>query len=199
MTTKDVLTTFEAARICKVSYNTIKNWIKREFLNAYRTAGGHLRINMDDLTAFCREHGIPTDGEGLSLHRKALVADTEESVRLLIKEVFATHPEKFDVYVADDSFEAGCLTELIKPDVIIMDPNMPGINGVKVCREIRKASSLKHAKIVALAASGCGDFEKLGADACLEKPLDRSAFADTIKTLMIPPRGVRAPNKRRKV
>lgn len=198
---KDVLTTFEAAKICHVSYNTIKNWIKRGLLGAYRTAGGHLRIQSEDLEVFCREHSIPMDREALPHSRKVLIIDDEESIRVALQESFKQFPEKFDIYSAADGFEAGSLMESVRPDLVILDLVMPGMDGFKVCQNIRRSPSLKHVKIVILTGfpsdRNLERATELGADLCLAKPIDRAALFEAIRGIMEPRRGVRGRRQRR--
>jgi two-component system, OmpR family, response regulator VicR len=202
MQPKDVLTTFEAARLCRVSYNTIKNWIKRSLLPAYRTAGGHMRIKADDLRIFCREHKIPLDERAEPLRRKVLIVDDEESVRDALREALATYPEKLDIYTAADGFEAGSFMEAVRPDVVILDLVMPGMDGFKVCQSIKHSPALSHVKIMVLTGYGSErNMERaaeLGADVCLSKPIDRTVLFENIGTLLKPRRGVRA-SKARKV
>lgn len=202
METKDVLTTFEAAKLCHVSYNTIKNWIKRGLIEAYRTAGGHLRLKTVDLEVFCREHSIPMDKEALPHSRKVLIIDDEESIRVALQEALQQYPEKFDLYTAADGFEAGSLMESVRPDLVILDLVMPGMDGFKVCQNIRHSPALKHVKIIVLTGFPSDrNIERaveLGADLCLAKPIDRTVLFDNIKGLMEPRRGVRG-RKRKKV
>ena len=44
-----VLTTGQAAKLCAVSTDTVLKWIRKGRLKAFRTAGGHCRINRPDL------------------------------------------------------------------------------------------------------------------------------------------------------
>ena len=202
MQKKDVLTTFEAAKLCRVSYNTIKNWIKRDLLPAYRTAGGHLRIKGDDLRVFCREQGIPLDEKAEPARRKVLVVDDEESIREAIKESLQNFPEKLDIYTASDGFEAGSIMESVKPDVVILDLVMPGMDGFKVCQSIRRSPALSHVRIMVLTGFGSErNVERvtdLGADVCISKPIDRTTLFDSITNLLKPRRGVRASRVRKK-
>lgn len=201
METKGVLTTFEAAKLCHVSYNTIKNWIKRGLFEAYRTAGGHLRIKAMDLEAFCREQGIPMDKDALPHARKVLVIDDEESIRVALQEALQQYPEKFDIYTAADGFEAGSLMESARPDLVILDLVMPGMDGFKICQNIRHSPSLRHVKIVILTGfpsdRNIERATELGADLCLAKPIDRAVLFEHVKALMEPRRGVRG-RKRKK-
>lgn len=197
---KEILTTFEAAKICNVSYNTIKNWIKRGLLAAYRTAGGHLRIKTNDLEVFCREHRIPMERQAEASRRKVLVVDDEEAIRVALEETLSEHPEKFDIYTAADGFEAGLLMESVRPDLVILDLVMPGMDGFKVCQNIRRSPGLKHVKIAVLTGfpseRNLERANELGADICLSKPIDRASLFDSINALMAPRPGVRGHRRK---
>ena len=55
----EVLTTSQAARLCGVSAETIRRWIRTKGLPAYNTQLGlNIRIRRDDLAAFARLHNI---------------------------------------------------------------------------------------------------------------------------------------------
>ncbi|MFA4874399.1 MAG: response regulator [bacterium] len=201
MKTKDVLTTFEAARICRVSYNTIKNWIKRGLLSAYRTAGGHLRIQSDDLRVFCREHGIPMDEQAEPTRRKVLVVDDEDAIRAALHDALAKYPDKLDIYEASDGFEAGSLMESVRPDIVILDLVMPGMDGFKVCQSIKRSPALSHVKIMVLTGfpseRNIERVSELGADICLSKPIDQKALFDSVSSLLKPRPGVRAVKRKK--
>ena len=51
----DILTTFQAARLCGVSHKSIERWIDSGLLRGFRTPGGHRRVYRDALVAFMRE------------------------------------------------------------------------------------------------------------------------------------------------
>lgn len=198
---KNVLTTFEAAKSCRVSYNTIKNWIKRGLLNAYRTAGGHLRIRAEDLEVFCRTHGMPLEDAVEPLARRILVVDDEEAVRVALQEALQSYPDKLDIYTASDGFEAGSLMESVKPDLIILDLVMPGMDGFKVCQSIRRSPALRHMKIMVLTGfpseRNMERAANLGADLCLAKPIDRATLYQSLGSLLTPSRSVRGSRRRK--
>ncbi len=202
MAKKEVVTTFEAASLCHVSYNTIKNWIKRDLLDAYRTAGGHLRIDIADLEVFCREHGIPMEDKKDPMRRKVLIVDDEESVRVGLQDALNNYSEELDIHAASDGFEAGTLMETLKPDLVILDLVMPGMDGFKVCQSIKRSPTLKHVKIMVLTGfpseRNIERVANLGADVCLAKPIDRAALFESIDLLLAPRRGVRGGKRRRK-
>lgn len=199
---KEVLTTFEAAHLCHVSYNTIKNWVKRGLLDAYRTAGGHMRIKAVDLEAFCREHGMVMEEMTDPYRRKVLIVDDEEGIRMALKETLEQYPGGLDVFVASDGFEAGSMLETTKPDLVVLDLIMPGMDGFKVCERIRKSDDLKNTKIIILSGfsteDNFGRAREAGADVCLAKPLDRNLLFDSVQKILEPRRGVRGRRRRLK-
>jgi len=201
MSRKEILTTFEAADVCHVSYNTIKNWIKRGLLTAYRTAGGHLRIRIEDLEDFSRGYGIPLRDKDDSIRRRVLILDSDSSFRNTFDESFAHYGDKIEVHTTADPFEAGAYIESVRPDLVVINSHTPGIDGVKVCNYIRKSSSMKHIKVVILNDSledGVdGEAEKFGADVSLTTPVDKVNLLESIEPIIMPKRGVRG-RKRKK-
>ena len=75
MSTKTVFTTGEAARICKVSQQTIIRCFDNGTLKGFRVPGSRFRrIPRDQLFQFMRDNGIPTDALE-SGKRKVLIVD----------------------------------------------------------------------------------------------------------------------------
>src|SRR5438067_2828882 len=76
---KDVYSTHDAARICRVTPMTVIRWIEDGRIAAFKTAGGHRRIQRPDLEAFCRERGIPCDPLQVGRRRVlVVVVDSDE-------------------------------------------------------------------------------------------------------------------------
>ncbi|MEW6571654.1 MAG: response regulator [Nitrospirota bacterium] len=81
-------------------------------------------------------------------------------------------------------------TNAVRPDLVLLDLNLPRKNGFEVLEEIRSDSSLKDIPVIILTTSGAEEdvhkAHKLGADSYLFKPFDIHEFTDTIKKLNIP-------------
>lgn len=73
------------------------------------------------------------------------------------------------------------------PLVILLDINMPKINGVEVLQQIKNDQHLRHIPVVMLTSSQQGpDVEhcySLGANAYVVKPVDFAQFAEAVKTI----------------
>jgi CheY-like chemotaxis protein len=75
-----------------------------------------------------------------------------------------------------------------KPDLILVDVIMPGIDGFEVCRRLRKDPATKHIPIISTTAAGMDDVEHqcmtAGADDCVRKPYDSADLLVKIKRLL---------------
>jgi two-component system, OmpR family, response regulator RpaA len=191
MREKSVFTTFEAAKLCHVSPLSIINWVNAGRLPAFRTPGGHRRIRRDDLARFMRENGIPLpedlrDGSG---RPRVLVVDDEASIREVIAASLASRPaQPYEVMTAADGFEAGRLVATFRPDVVLLDLRMPGLDGFQVCRTIKADTETSSTIVIALTGYHTPDTEarilECGAVRCLAKPIEPSAVAASIDAVL---------------
>jgi DNA-binding response OmpR family regulator len=114
---------------------------------------------------------------------RILVVDDDPSI---LKFVWANLEARgYKVFLAVDGEEAMRIAESGKPDLIILDIVMPGINGLAVCRKIRERSSVP---ILMLSArEGENDKEKCeeyGANDYLTKPFVLRDLLSRVKTLL---------------
>ena len=190
MPEKAVFTTFEAAKLCHVSPLSIINWVNAGRIPAFRTPGGHRRIRREDLARFMRENGIPLpedlrDGTGRS---RVLVVDDEDAIRDIFAESLSRRSTPYDVMTAADGFEAGRLVATFRPDVVLLDLRMPGLDGFQVCRTIKGDSESASTVVIAMTGYHTPETEarilECGAVRCLSKPIEPSAVATVIDTVL---------------
>ncbi|MFW6231596.1 MAG: response regulator, partial [Spirochaetota bacterium] len=97
------------------------------------------------------------------------------------------HPD-FEIYQAFDGFEAGRMLAERKPGLVVLDIDLPGVNGHKLARSIKEASGVT--KPIIVAVSGLDDpaereaILKEGADAFLAKPLELDTLHSKIEELI---------------
>jgi len=72
----------------------------------------------------------------MSDKKKILVVDDEESIHLLYKEEF--EEEGYEVISAINGEEALELFDKVEPDLVILDINMPGMDGIEVLRKMKE-------------------------------------------------------------
>lgn len=170
------LSTFAIAEMLHVDPGSVANWIDCGILKAYRTPGGHRRVNAQDLVAFLRKHQMPVPAKLQNGPVRVLVVDDEPGVtKLIARAIRSAHPE-YEVVEAHDGFQAGTMVATLKPDCVLVDLRMPGIDGYEVCRMIKSQAETQHAQVIAMTGYPTNDTEQkamdCGAAACLNKPLD---------------------------
>jgi excisionase family DNA binding protein len=173
MSTKTVFTTGEAARICKVSQQTIIRCFDNGTLKGFRVPGSRFRrIPRDQLFQFMKDNGIPTDALESGKRKVLIVDDDEELVELLV-DVFE-RDTRFDIRTANNGFDAGMFVKEFRPDLVVLDVMLPDINGKEVCQRVRSDGNLEAVKIICISGmveqDKVADLKTAGADDFLQKP-----------------------------
>jgi two-component system, OmpR family, response regulator len=170
---KTVYTTGEAAKICKVSQQTIIRCFDSGQLKGFRVPGSRFRrIPRDQLFAFMKDNGIPTEALE-SGKRKVLIVDDDEELVELIKDAFE-RDGRFDIRTANNGFDAGMLVKEFRPDLVILDVMLPDINGREVCVRVRSDKTLDEVKIICISGmiemDKVSDLREAGANDFIQKP-----------------------------
>jgi len=172
---KTVFTTGEAAKICKVSQQTIIRCFDNGQLKGFRVPGSRFRrIPREALYKFMKDNGIPTDALESGKRKVLLVDDDNDLVALMTRVI--DEDGRFEVRVASNGFDAGMMVKEYRPDIIVLDVMLPDINGKEVCQRVRADSTLEDVRILCI--SGMVEEDKVqelrlsGADEFLHKPFD---------------------------
>ena len=184
---KTVFTTGEAARICKVSQQTIIRCFDSGQLKGFRVPGSKFRrIPRETLHKFMKDNGIPTDSLD-SGQREVLLVDDDLDLVEVVK-AGLEEDGRFTVRVANNGFDAGMMIKEYRPDIIVLDVMLPDINGREVCLKVRSDNSLEDVKIVCI--SGMVEADKIdelraaGADDFLQKPFEVEDLVDHMCRLL---------------
>jgi CheY-like chemotaxis protein len=168
--------TFSIAQLLHVDPGSVANWIDQGLLKAHRTPGGHRRVAGEDLVHFLREHKMPVPPELEARPRRILIVDDNESITQLIARAVKTEFPDIEIAEAHDGFHAGTVLATMRPDVVVLDLRMPGMDGYEVCRLIKSQPETRDAAVVAMTAYPSEEnvtrILECGAKVCLHKPLD---------------------------
>jgi excisionase family DNA binding protein len=184
---KTVFTTGEAAKICKVSQQTIIRCFDNGQLKGFRVPGSRFRrIPREALYKFMKDNGIPTDALESGKRKVLLVDDDAELVELMTKVL--EEDGRFEVRIASNGFDAGMMVKEYRPDLIVLDVMLPDINGKEVCHRVRADTTLEDVRILCI--SGMIEEDKVhelklsGADDFLHKPFDIEELIDRMCSLL---------------
>lgn len=181
------LSTFSIAEMLRVDPGSVANWIDQNLLKAHRTPGGHRRVAVADLLSFLRMHGMPVPPE-LDTAPTIVVVDDDVAVAGMIVQALRERNGSWRLLEAHDGFKAGTLVATVRPDVVVLDLRMPGMDGYRVCQMIKSQDMTRHVEIIAITAIPSADNEQrileCGARLCLSKPLDMDQLVKEIQKLL---------------
>jgi two-component system, OmpR family, response regulator RpaA len=182
--TKTIYTTHEVSRLLHVNPRSVINWIEQSLLQSYRTPGGHRRIRHDDLMAFLRKHQIPTPASLVADKFSILIVDDDQEIIDLLK-AYLERQAPYEISTAADGITALIEVGRVKPDLLVLDIMIPGVDGVEVCRRIKADSSNKTA-IIAISGTTERQSQVLeaGADAFMLKPVDMDQLHEEARRLL---------------
>ncbi len=180
-------TTGEVAAFCHVTINAVKKWIAAGKLVAFRTPGGHFRVNREDFLTFLDKYKLEIKEEFFPVRKKILIIDDEPGVREFVKGALEAMNGGYQIETAGDGYEALIKVGDFKPELLVLDIRMPKIDGFEVCRRIKQDAHTSQIKILAVTAYGSDDIERIiqcGADFCLPKPIKLKDFQKNVQRLL---------------
>lgn len=112
----------------------------------------------------------PSNGPGA--RTVVLVADDDATIRELLAAVLADESGLYAV-MAHDGAEALAAVEKVRPHVVLLDIQMPGLSGLEVARRLRDDPSMRNVAIVGFSAAANREAAiEAGCDEFVSKPFD---------------------------
>jgi cyclic di-GMP phosphodiesterase len=110
-----------------------------------------------------------------------LLVDDDAGLRALLRATFETFDLELDE--ADGSAMAARRIAAYKPDVIVLDVLMPGIDGIEYCRSLKADPQTRDIPVVLLTGSDVTQLRNCGADAVLGKPFSPLELLSVVERL----------------
>lgn len=180
MAGKSYYTTFKISQMCGVNPTTVQNWVKEKKLRAFQTPGGHRRIQHEDLIAFLKKFGMPIPAEFVKNPPLVMIVDDEADILDMIEDLLRSGDTDVEVAKAQSGVEALLMIGERKPELLVLDLMMPGMNGYEVCRKLKSNSGTQNIRIVAISGDHSAAVRErileTGADLFFTKPIDVVEF-----------------------
>jgi|GEM_PF-599592 len=190
----DLLTTVEVGRILGVHQYTAGRFIDAGALKGFRTAGGHRRVAASDLRRYLVEQSmaIPAElGDGLA-DLRLLAIDGEQRALDALKEAFAPFSSDVVLTLTASWVEGLLVLAGVRPAGVLVDLEMPGVDGLELLRRLTAFAPLKGTKAIAMTSRFRPDIVAsalaAGAVACLEKPINAAQVLGLLKQGAAEPR-----------
>lgn len=121
---------------------------------------------------------------------KKVILAVDDEPNILMSIEFILEMEGYEVHTARDGDEALEVAERVRPDLVLLDINMPRKDGYEVCRILRMRENMAGTKVIMLTAKGQTLERKkgleVGADEYVTKPFSADELLSAIKTCIEP-------------
>ncbi|MBF0193914.1 MAG: response regulator [Magnetococcales bacterium] len=159
---EEVIGRKNASRLLGVDERTITRWVDSGILKAWKTAGGHNRISkksVDDLLLKRKKEAEDSENQ----NRLNILVVEDDSV-LLEFYISAIESWELPVYLrtAKDGVDGLLKMGRKKPDIIITDLKMPGMDGFHMIRKLKSNPEFSDIKILAITALESNEIDKRG-------------------------------------
>jgi len=147
-----------AAKLLNLSVGTVQTLVEKNELEAWKTQGGHRRISLQSIRnyqsrASLSPNALYQDGKRL----KVMVVEDDELTRILFQKHFDQWDLSIDATITASAIEALLDISVLKPQVLITDLRMPGIDGVEMLRQLN--SHPLFAQMSVIVVTGLSDEE----------------------------------------
>lgn len=173
--------TAEVARQLGVSIPTVQRWVDSGFLRAWKTAGGHRRVDAKSVQRVLDSQskgGVALEPRGPAVS-VMIVDDNPDDCDIISALVEAALPDA-QVIVLGSGFDALVAMGRAMPDVLITDIVMPHMNGLEMLRHLSTQAAQRPPVIFAVSSRTGAQLAKLGPwpaeVSFLPKPIDPKRF-----------------------
>jgi excisionase family DNA binding protein len=181
---KKYITVKEIAAYLEVSKQTVNKWIQDEKIKSYRIPSGRKKVLREDFLAYLEQNNLPVDPDVFpSRKKKLIVIDDDDKIISLFQRYFQNVARSWHIEYALDGMTGLLKIGIFRPDVVILDIEMPGMDGIEVCKKMQQDERLAHIKIIIISGFTTiygEDLQKLGITAILEKPFTFSELNEKL-------------------
>ncbi len=177
-----IYSALEVANICGVVNQTAINWIRNGYLKAFSTPGGQYRVYKDDLIEFLTTRGIRLpedllDDQGAEADwNSVIVIDDDKVLNNSIFEFLKKNLPDYNMLQAYDGFTAGTMLVEKKPGYVILDIDLPGVNGKELLNRLKNDVTFGFPYVIVVTGLDDANLEEelsaLDADKFCRKPVD---------------------------
>ncbi len=123
------------------------------------------------------------------MEQKILIVDDEAHIRMLIEQTLEELEDEGVIFLTAENGEAALeIISTEKPQLVFLDVMMPKMNGIEVCRRVKKELGLDDVYIILLTAKGQEvdrlKGQEVGADVYMTKPFDPETILNKAKAIL---------------
>jgi excisionase family DNA binding protein len=178
----------DIAEYLDVSRQTVNRWIRNDKLKSHLTPSGKKKVLLDEFLDYLKQNKIPVVPDLLpQKQKKMVVIDDDDKIINLFQRYFQEISSGWQIEYARDGMTGLLKIGVFRPDVVILDIEMPGMDGIEVCKKIQQDENLAHIKIVIISGFTSiydEELEQLGVAVILEKPFTFSELNEKLNNFL---------------
>jgi excisionase family DNA binding protein len=148
----DYCGTTYAAKLLGLSVATVQSLVEKGEIEAWKTLGGHRRLSLRAINAYLLKNSpqlAPADPDPRS-RLSVLVVEDDEDARELYKAQFDEWDMAVDCSFMPSALEALMDIATMRPNLLITDLNMPGVDGMEMLRALKRNQQLASMQILVI-------------------------------------------------
>ncbi|MGM9489265.1 excisionase family DNA-binding protein [Ideonella sp. YS5] len=185
--------TIEVAKRLGISLQTVQRWVDSGRLKAWKTPGGHRRIDAASAEKLFVEYeqslgaDTPSSPSLATPTRpvRVVIVDDDAMDRELISALVQAALPTAQLQVAGNGFQGLVMIARFAPEIVVTDVHMPHMDGFEMIRNVLADAQTRPRLMIAVSAKSAAelkDFGQLPAEVLLlRKPLEREAFAAALR------------------
>lgn len=192
--------TAEIARRLGISPQTVQRWVDSGRLKAWKTPGGHRRIDASSAELLFAEQeqrmgkgqteAMPQAADGALAAVNVVIVEDDPLDRELVSTLVQLALPEARLLVAGNGFQGLVLIAKWRPAIVITDVHMPHMDGFEMIRNVLADTETRPRMMIAMSAKTekeLRDFGQLPAEVRLfHKPLDRKTFMGALQACLRP-------------
>ena len=151
-TGQEVCSTREAADRLGVSLRTVQLWSEAGLLRAWKTPGGHRRILLASVDELLQRRAGDISRRDASGNYQVLIVEDEPDFRHLFELHLRSWGLPIDLESVPSGFDALLRIGASRPDLLITDLRMPGIDGFEMLRALRASGAISDLEVIVVTA-----------------------------------------------
>jgi excisionase family DNA binding protein len=150
--TGQVCSTREAADRLGVSLRTVQLWSEAGLLRAWKTPGGHRRILTASIEELLQRRGADVARRPHGGQYEVLIVEDEPDFRQLFELHLRSWELPIHLHSVPSGFDALLRIGAARPDLLITDLRMPGIDGFEMLRALRASGAITGLPVIVVTA-----------------------------------------------
>ncbi|MCR5885108.1 response regulator [Rhizobacter sp. J219] len=185
--------TIDVAKRLGISLQTVQRWVDSGRLKAWKTPGGHRRIDAKSAETLFAQYeqtsvDVPVDSAAPGSQRlvEVVIVDDDLMDRELLATLVQAALPGAQLRVASNGFQGLVMIAKFAPEIVVTDVHMPHMDGFEMIRNVLADAETRPKLMIAVSAKNAKELAEFGQlpseVVLLHKPLERDAFIRALQT-----------------